>query len=149
MSEQAPTFIDDLISNYSPKSLEFDVTLPMGEKLRFRAIEGYADLQSFRQAAKMFAQSAVGNKVYGECAPRTSEEAIAAFTIAQLSVEPKFDQRQACQIVRCAWLCDLIITAMDINRYAFLQKMAEGVESEKKDSLNLTENSPLPSGDGI
>lgn len=125
--------IDDLLGAYAPSTATFEVSLPKGEVLTFRAFSTYSELASWKAGAAQFVKLVTGGAVppaWQECLPQTNEEAIAAYTIAELSVEPKFSQIDAMRLLKAPWLVEHIMGQIDAHRMACLA--VDRVDDAKK-----------------
>lgn len=72
--------------------------------------------------------------------PTSEEEAVAAFIISELSVEPKLGIGDACAILKAPLLMDLLLKSVRMaHRDASMMVLSSGVEAEKKDSEGTTE----------
>lgn len=72
--------------------------------------------------------------------PSTQEEAVAAFIISELSVEPKLGIGDACAILKAPLLMDFLLKSVRMaHRDASLMSLSAGVDAEKKDSEEIAE----------
>ncbi len=137
--------IDSFVESYAPSESTFELPLPGGEVLTFRILQSYADLQTFKQAASNWYSKlpkAVGKEhpFYGRL-PQNASDAMAAFTISELSVEPKLEHLDALKILAAPWLVETILSAIDTHNKA-LSKLweAKAVDAAKKNFSETTGN---------
>lgn len=128
--------IERMLARYAPPQDEFDVVLPEGEVLRFRAFRSYAEQKQFEREAVRWYQSLPMPKTeeakahpYGDLIPDDAQSAIAAYTIAELSIKPKFGHPQALRMLRAAGMVGYILKSIDLENRAigalFEQKLLE------------------------
>lgn len=131
--------VESLLDKYGAPDGPVVVTLPEGEELRFRAITSYSDLNEFLKLAKSWCEG-----VRIACAPEMkvllpNDDATlhAAFTISELSIEPKFSQLDALKLCQAGWLVAEIMAQLDAKRMKVRidAQTAAVVEDEKKGSL--------------
>lgn len=129
--------VDSLLEEYGTPET-FEVELPKGEKLVFRHITSYGDLDQFTKDATNFARILRGNTCPPNLKaldPNSDQAAIAAFTIARLSVEPKLSDEEALKLLKAPYLVQTILNKIDATRMNFLNQAFESaVKEEKKDS---------------
>lgn len=147
--------IDQFVAEYAPSESTFDLTLPGGEVLKFRIIQSYADLQQFKQDASVWYQSLPktvepGHPMYG-LIPKSPAEAMAAFTISELSVEPKLEHLDAFKILKAPWLVETLLSTIDLHNKSIAKLWeSKAVESAKKNSaLTSGPDSDSPSPETV
>jgi len=135
--------IDQFVAEYAPAEATFELPLPGGEVLTFRIIQSYAGLQQFKQEATNWYRALPktvdpSHPLYGYL-PDTPSEAMAAFTISELSVEPKLEHLDALKILRAPWLVETILSAIDLNNKSIAKLWeSKAVEASKKNSSETT-----------
>lgn len=145
--------IEKLIEDYTPEPGPFPVVLPKGEVLTFRPFERVADWETMKQAAAGWYASLptpgedVGHPFEG-LTPRSAEEAIMAFVIADRSVEPKIGQRDALRLLKAPMMASYLYDAiMERSKEFSSLALSARIERAKKNSANppFTESdSPSP-----
>lgn len=129
--------IDDFVESYAPGELTFSLPLPGGEVLTFRILQSYGELQEFKHAAAAWYQKlpkAVepAHPFYGHV-PESPSDAMAAFTISELSVEPRLEHLDALKILKAPWLVETILSAIDTHNKSISKLWeARAVEMAKK-----------------
>lgn len=137
--------IDDFVEQYAPQEPTFELPLPGGEVLTFRILQSYEELQQFkRSASNWYSQLPktvdVNHPFFGHW-PESSSDAMAAYTIAELSVEPKFEQLDAFKLLKAPWLVETILSSIDLHNKS-VAKLWEmrAVEASKKNYGPTTGN---------
>jgi hypothetical protein len=131
-------FMESLLEGYAPKSETFEIVLPRGEKLSFRAFSTYRELADFKREMSAFGKKikrlddAQNHPFFSLYKPETDDEIAAAFTIHYLSIEPKFEIAQAFGLLRAPWLAEHIVEQVDAHRMRFILDQ-DAVEEQKKD----------------
>ena len=136
------SLVSDLLANYGVAAETFSITLPMGEVLAFRSLADHADLRAFKRGAVEFLAQLERPSVkamWGEFLPKDSEDAVIAYTISTLSVEPKFSPEAALKLLKATWIVDLIMAEIERQKMAYLVKLATQAKDEKKDSLTTSD----------
>lgn len=132
--------LQDLIGKYTPEDRPIEVILPEGEVLQFRPLRSHGDLKNLLDRATEFARNLrdpvhPASRRFTDVMPETAEDMILAYMIAELSMEPKFDQRTAMQLMRAPWLVRHIRDTMDLaNKSMLALALAAAVEEAKKNS---------------
>ncbi|GEM_PF-4310216 len=113
-----PASADALVDAYAPTESwgTFHVVLPRGERIECRHPERYGDLRDFEKGLGAFwkkwqdpegldkAHTAELRKI----APRSFDEAYAAYLLVFYAVAPTFSDEQALRLLRGPWLVDRI-----------------------------------------
>ncbi len=147
---------DALIEAFAVEDEPFclGVATPDGEvvELKIRKVASYGGLRGLEREAitwyrglpKPDSDSA---KRYAFPIPRTADEAIAAYTLHKLIVEPPFDLAQAVNIQKAPWFVSAVMAAIDNeSRVVSAVILGAQVEKAKKDSAGTTpDESPSPS----
>jgi len=132
--------IDEIIDLYKPKAEDFVIVLPEGEPLIFRMPKSYADITAMHKRAGEFAEAvdAVNAGPMAEFSDLGAKTLAYAAIIAEMSVEPKISQKQACNMaLRAGGLFQyLLAKIIDRTSLAHEVEMAQGVDAAKKDSGN-------------
>lgn len=127
--------LSGLIEQYkAPES--FDVTLPAGEVFTFRAIKSHAELVDFRKRAGVFVKAATSRaliEAWKEFAPIPAETALIAFTVSELSLEPKIEQLDALTLAKnLPWVLETMYEQIELNRSIIFNKaVSDNVEAGK------------------
>lgn len=128
--------VDSLLEEYGTPET-FTIELPKGEVLTFRHITSYGELDKFTKEANDFARILGGSKCPPHLKaldPNSDQAAIAAFTIARLSVEPKLSDEDALKLLKAPYLVQTILNKIDATRMNFLNNgFTSAVAEEKKD----------------
>jgi len=144
-------FTDLLLDQYGIEDdATFDIVLPGGEVLKFRAMARYEDVKAFNQSAAAWYQSLpewdspeAKNHMWAEHLPHSAGEAIAAYTIAELSVEPKIGHLDALRLLKAPWLVNYIMSRLELGSKSILGRIeALRVEQAKNDSGATDGNEP-------
>lgn len=133
------SLVDQLIAEYGTDAEKCPIELPDGTTLIFRQLQSYSELSRFNKAAAQIVrvlrnrtQASPEIRAY---LPLEDDAVIAAFTIAELSVEPKFSLLDAIRLQRAPWLVSHILQQINANRMNFLAKqLSEKIESGKAES---------------
>jgi len=140
---RAAGFVDMALEQYGIKEgSTFDVHLPRGDVLKFKALARYGALKEFYRAAGDWYQSLPkpGSELakihpFGEHLPRDGREALVAYTISELSVEPKFEQLDALKLLRAPWLVEQIMLGIEQgSRTMYSRSDYDKVEAAKNES---------------
>jgi len=131
----------------------FDVHLPRGDVLKFRALARYSALKDFYRAAAEWHQSLPkpGSELakihpFGEHLPQDGREALVAYTIAELSVEPKFEHLDALKLLRAPWLVEQIMLGIEQgSRTMYSRQDLDEMSSAKNASGATTGTEPVSS----
>ena len=127
--------LSSIIDQYkAPES--FDVVLPAGETFTFRAIKSHTELVDFRKKAAVFVKAATSKALidaWKEFAPIPAETALIAFTVSELSLEPKIEQIDALSIAKnVPWILETMYEQIELNRSIIFNKaVSESVEAGK------------------
>ena len=145
--------IDEFVESYAPSEMTFALPLPGGEVLTFRILQSYGELQEFKQTASAWYQKLpkaveLGHPFYGHM-PESPSDAMAAFTISELSVEPRLEHLDALKILIAPWLVETILSAIDTHNKTISKLWeAKAVEAAKKNSSVTTgQDSGSPSAE--
>jgi hypothetical protein len=136
-SRPALDFIQGILDNYAPEGGTFDVELPMGEVLKFRALTSHPEYVAFRREATEYAQQRLKGHAHPLCVPLLPKEIdslVSVYTIKELSVEPKFDELQALRLLGAPLIVDLIISEIDKRRCKFIAEGRNPLEEAQKKS---------------
>ncbi|MFZ4483739.1 MAG: hypothetical protein ACOYOL_07150 [Chthoniobacterales bacterium] len=144
---------DSLIETFAVKDEPFDLVIaaPEGDPIQvtLRRITSYGGLRALeRDALAWFrilppADSPVAARL---TIPDTAQEAIAAYTIHKLMVNPPFTLDQAVKIQKAPWFVSSVLSAIDReSRVVSVAILDQQVVQEKKDSMATAQDeSPLP-----
>lgn len=143
--------LTSVLERWTPPAT-FTIPLGEGDTLEFRSCGSYGEYRSLERSAGEWARdfpAYSGSKVaelppYSGWAhlPTSQEEAVAAFIISELSVQPKLGIGDACALLKAPLLVDLLLKSIRLaHRDASMMVLGSGVEAEKKDSAQ-TEDSP-------
>jgi hypothetical protein len=122
----------------------FKIELGGGDELEFKSCGSYSEYRSLERSAGQWAadfQAYPGSKAAGLAPfkdwvhlPTSQEEAVAAFIISELSVEPKLGIGDACALLKAPLLVDFLLKSIRIaHRDASMMSLSAGVDAEKKD----------------
>lgn len=133
--------VEALIDRYTPSDEPCLVVLPSGEILKFQVPVGKAGLDAHLAAARLWYESlpkpdkCPANHPFAGILPQTAAEAIDAYTIATLSVDPKFTQKQALKALKAAWFVKRVIGTIEAH-WRTMESVfaAEQFERSKKNS---------------
>lgn len=133
------SLVDSLIKSYVPTDSEtFDVVLPRGEKLTFRAVRDYSEIRKLATEGAKWFKAAQKNPSPQIKKVLTEDEGTAtqAFMMATTSVEPKLTEHDVLKLAKEAgWLFLEIVKQYDekqANRAAMVE--AEVLEDLGEDS---------------
>ena len=112
--------VEGLLRTYSPPEEHFTVTLPDGEGIKFRALRRYSELKNFEElAARWFlslpkpGSAEAASHPWAEHLPKNTAEAVAAYTISELSVEPRLEHLHALKLLAAPWLIEAILQQIE------------------------------------
>lgn len=107
-----------------------------GEKLIFRYFKSNGELQEATRKANEFADMVMKrpSAPFKALGITYSQDAVTAYLIHFLSVEPKISEIEALQITQNPDVCVEIFNAIEANRVEIENAKAEEVIEEKKDS---------------
>lgn len=134
--------VDRLVREYAPDSDIYDVVLPEGEVLKFRALKGYGDLAEFKRAlidwsdhTPLAGAKAAKGHIWESRLPKNTFERTAAFTIAYFSHEPQFTHVDALDLLKAPWLVEYLMNCIE-SANKTMRSMFESklVEASKKGS---------------
>lgn len=129
-------FLEDLLGHYkAPDGDTYEISLPKGEVLKFRAFRTFGELSSHYREAAEFAKRLLVDGAYhaswADCLPDTPAAAMAAYTIHVLSVEPKFSQFDALRLLKAPTLVEFLMEQIDQHRMNY---QTNPVDDAKKGS---------------
>lgn len=135
--------LERLVTAYVVADEEFDVELPLGEVLRFKAIKRPSDLKALYAAgAAMFASlpkpgtKAASVHPWNGFLPETQDEFFSAFKISELSVSPKIPHLTALKLLRNAFLIEYLETAIESHSKTMTSlKFVKAVDEAKKNLM--------------
>lgn len=135
--------IERLIEDYTPEPGPFPVVLPRGEVLTFRPFERVAEWEDMKKKAAGWYASLpspgedVGHPFEG-LLPRSAEEAVTAFVIADRSVEPRILQKDALAMLKAPMLASYCYDAiMERTKEFSTLALSARVEASKKNSATF------------
>lgn len=112
--------IESMLARYAPQDEIYEISLPHGERFKFRALVSYSDLKRFeRDAVAWFKTLPSPNSEEGkahrwsEFLPADATSGITAYTISALSVEPKIEQLDALKMLKAPWLVNYFMKQID------------------------------------
>jgi hypothetical protein len=146
---------DALLARYAPANETYDVTLPHGERLTFRALRSYSELKQQEAAAIRWFKSLPSKgspsfemHPFKEFLPLDAASAIAAYNISDLSVEPKIEQRDALKMLAAPFLVNFILRSMDHANRSIASIIETQLLEEAKNESGATDgggsSSPSP-----
>lgn len=143
--------LDAVIADFTPKQEIFDVVLPDGTVLKFRAFRTRKEKKDWEAQAIKWFQDVVQNpknergslksqvKALGEFVPADTDEAMNAHLIFSVSHEPKFTIKQACRLLHAPALLEHIIGQIDAaNESMYFRAQKTLIELAKKNSNETT-----------
>ncbi|MBN9504004.1 MAG: hypothetical protein BGO01_03650 [Armatimonadetes bacterium 55-13] len=134
--------IQSLIDSYGPSSETFEVTLPQGEKLEFRTLSDYSELQSLKRRAEGFSKmvrgvgKAVATKEYAPYKKMDDETLRHVYFIHYSLKSPKWSQADLLKLAtKAGWLVELIMTELQIRQNQYTERaVKEHLETQGEDS---------------
>ncbi|HLO97253.1 MAG TPA: hypothetical protein VK171_01550 [Fimbriimonas sp.] len=116
----------------------FVVTLPGGHEFKFKTIKSHTEFVGFTEKAKRFIKLTQGKSVpkdWKQFQPIHPETANKAFTVSELSLEPKFSQLDALRLAQeVPFVLETFFEKLEINRSAVFAKIVdESLDEGKED----------------
>lgn len=112
--------LKQIILDYTPERT-VTVELPTGETLTFRPHQRVSEAQTFIGQAAEWYNSLPKSKILApahplaDVLPESIDEAVKAYTIHKLSIEPHIDERTALEMLRAPELVSYISNQIDIG----------------------------------
>jgi hypothetical protein len=133
--------IEELIETYAPKQAEFEVTLPKGEKLTFRAVTDYAELSRLKAGAAKFAKMCRSNRCNADLKKQLPSEEdgdetiLVSFVLSATIVEPKLTQKDFLTLAKSAcYAFNTIVDQWNLGQTNIqIEDEAEYIEDLKND----------------
>lgn len=127
--------LDSLIEVYGPASQVFDIVLPKGESLQFRAVSDWNELEALKLGAEQFGNAMIKGHPWKDVGEPTAKTFRLASMFASLCVSPKIGEHGWLKIAHnAAFLFEHVRQCVDNSQMAYLLQAEDvGVDASKKE----------------
>lgn len=134
--------VGKLLEDFGTDAEPVVINLDNGVTLTFKKLQTYAEVNRFNKAAAQFvlkmrnrARLQLTEPHLAELAPDDDDSAVAAFTFAELSLEPKFTIEQGLKLLNAPWFAPMVLGKLNSERMNYLRRQAlEAIDEKKGDS---------------